>query len=790
MLIIVSINIAVFQLVFTQPTQTIRGKVVDQESQMPLLAANVMILEVGPLTGVITDESGIFNIEDVPVGRYNILVSHLGYESFIMRDVVLGTGKEVILNVGMKESILELEGVSVAANISKDQTINPMAGISARSFTVEETEKYAGSWGDPARMASNYAGVFPNGDIYNYIVIRGNSPYGLIWRMEGIPIPNPNHFNIPGATGGPISMVNNKQLSQSDFLTSAFPAEYGNGVSGVFDLQMRNGNNKKHEHVAELGLMGIELGAEGPFSKKSGASYMVNLRYSLLGLVNELLWVEALPQYQDLSFKLNFPTKKGKISVFGFGGTSRIRGVIDDSASTTPMYHKQLSDESGAKTGVVGFKHTHFLGSHTRIISDISFSTTRSYDRNDSVVNDVTTRNLAMNRYTEDRLLISSRLLTKLNAKNSMNFGIYLENNFVKYNFHDESILYPGSFGDSLVIYPPKFTEDNKLLVFRSHVEWKHRFTNSLTLYTGLTYNHFFMNNSKALEPRANLRWNFTDKQALSIGYGLHSQLHPFFHYLQKTYLSDDLWDRQDYIETNRELGFSKSQHLALGYDYSISQNLRLKAEVYQQRLYDIPVERKPSSFSLINIGAGTEDPLIDSLVNEGTGRNMGIDLTVEKFFNERYYFLVTASLLDSKYKGSDGILRNTAFNSNLNINALLGYEFPIRENGSIDINIRFVSAGGRRIVPLDVEKTLQEDDEVYIYELAYETRLANYFRLDWRLGYKYNGPKVRHEIGMDIANITNRPNEWEQRYDSHSKQIKMIYQQGTFFYVFYRINF
>ncbi len=495
-----------------QPIQTIRGRVVDTESQTPLLGANVLILEAGPITGVITDESGSFTIPDVPVGRYTILVSYVGYKSFIIREVLVGSGKEVFLDVGLKELLFEMEGVSVVANVSKDQTINPMAGISARSFTVEETERYAGSWGDPARMASNYAGVFPNGDIYNYIVIRGNSPNGLIWRMEGIPIPNPNHFSIPGATGGPISIVNNKLLTQSDFLTSAFPAEYSNGVSGVFDLHLRNGNNRKREYVAEIGLMGLEIGAEGPFLKKGKASYMINFRASLLGLVDELLWVDALPHYQDLSFKLNFPTKKGKISVFGFGGASNITGEEDDSATTNPNYKRQVAQTTGAKTGVVGVKHVHFLNDQTRIISDIAFSTSRPFIKVDSLVNDVITRTIVMNRYWDNRLLISSKLLTKLNAKNSLNFGLTLENNFVDYSLHNESILYRGSSGDSLVMLPAKVLKEDNLFVLRSFIEWKHRFTNSLTLYTGLNYLHFFMNHSLALEPRASLQWKFSDR--------------------------------------------------------------------------------------------------------------------------------------------------------------------------------------------------------------------------------------------------------------------------------------
>ncbi|KPL17171.1 MAG: hypothetical protein AMS26_01840 [Bacteroides sp. SM23_62] len=791
LLIIAGLSLLLSPCGYSQPTQTIRGKVVDDDSQAPLLGANVMILEAGPITGVITDESGSFIIEDVPVGRYTMLVSYVGYKSFIMRDILVGTGKEVFLDVGLKELLVEMEGVSVVANINKDQTINPMAGISARSFTVEETEKYPGSWGDPARMASNYAGVFPNGDIYNYIVIRGNSPHGLIWQMEGVPIPNPNHFTIPGATGGPISIVNNKLLTQSDFLTSAFPAEYSNGVSGVFDLRLRNGNNRKREYVAEIGLMGLEIGAEGPFIKEGNASYVINFRASFLGLVDELLWVEALPHYQDLNFKLNFPTKKGKISVFGFGGASHITGVQDDSAAVVPGYIRQVSETTGSKTGVLGIKHVHFLSNRTRIVSDMVLSTSRTFIEGDSLVNDAMTRRIVTNNYREDRLLVSSRLRTKLNAKNSMNIGFALENNIVDYMLDNEYIIYRGTaHGDSLVMLPARIYKDDKLFVLRGFLEWKHRFTNSLTLYTGLNYLRFFMNHSYALEPRASFQWRFTNRQSLSIGYGMHNQLHPFFYYLIKTFTTDDPWDRENYIETNRDLGFTKSHHFALGYDFSINPDLRFKAEVFNQMLYNVPVERRPSYFSLINMGAGSEDPIADSLINEGTGRNYGIEFTLEKFLSKRYYFLLTTSLLNSKYKGSDGILRNTAFNNDFNLNALFGYELPVRENSAIDFNIRTVAGGGRRIIPHDEEKTLQESDNVYVYDQAYESRMAPYFRVDTRVGYKYNGLRMRHEIAIDLTNITNRQNEWERRYNSSSKEIEMIYQQGFFFFMYYRINF
>lgn len=143
-----------------------------------------------------------------------------------------------------------------------------MATVSARSFTVEETSRYAGSLNDPSRMAANYAGVSSTSDARNDIIIRGNSPLGVLWRLNGMEIPNPNHFGSLGTTGGPVSILNNNLLDKSDFLTGAFPAEYGNALAGVFDLQMRSGNNEKTEFLGQVGFNGFELGAEGPIGKK------------------------------------------------------------------------------------------------------------------------------------------------------------------------------------------------------------------------------------------------------------------------------------------------------------------------------------------------------------------------------------------------------------------------------------------------------------------------------------------------------------------------------------------
>ena len=299
----------------THFTQTVRGKIIDIESQSPIPGVMVMIADSEPQIVSVSNEAGIFRLENVPVGRITVRAMLIGYDFAEFRDIELKSGKEMVLTIEMTEKVEDIDEVVVTAN-RKDKPINEMASVSARSFTVEETERYAGTWLDPARMAANYAGVMAVGDQRNDIIIRGNSPLGLLWKLEGVSIPNPNHFGTLGTTGGPISILNNNLLDNSDFFTGAFPAEYGNALSGVFDLKLRKGNNENYEFTAQAGMNGLEFGAEGPFSKKSKGSYLFNYRYSTLAIFDYLdihFGVSGVPEFQDLSYKVNLPTEKAEL---------------------------------------------------------------------------------------------------------------------------------------------------------------------------------------------------------------------------------------------------------------------------------------------------------------------------------------------------------------------------------------------------------------------------------------------------------------------------------------------
>ena len=345
-------------------TQTIRGRIIDQETETPLIGALVMVENLDK--GGSTNAMGEFIIENVPIGRQSLTVTYLGYEDQTISNLNLISGKETVLTINMVEKAFESgEVVVIASEQGKAEALNEMATVSTRQFRTEETQRYAGGRGDVSRMAMNFAGVSGANDSRNDIVIRGNSPLGLLWRIEGIDVPNPNHFGGFGSTGGPVSMLNNNVLANSDFSTGAFNAEYGNANSGVFDLKLRNGNNKKYEFLGQMGFNGIELGAEGPINKENNSSFLANYRYSTLALF-DLIGISfgyvGIPQYQDLSFKINMPKSAlGNISIFGVGGISSIDMLAKDREEGELNLNGNQDLTNGTNMGVIGLTHRYVI---------------------------------------------------------------------------------------------------------------------------------------------------------------------------------------------------------------------------------------------------------------------------------------------------------------------------------------------------------------------------------------------------------------------------------------------
>lgn len=777
---------------FSQVTQTVRGKVVDKESKYPLIGANVLIISDTTKTlGAATDLDGKYRIDGVSLGRHRVRISSVGYYDQII-PVVVNAGKELILNVELEESTIEMKTVEIKAGDENGGVKNDMALVSVTSFSVEETDKYAGSRGDPARMASNFAGVQGSDDSRNDIIIRGNSPLGVLWRVEGIDIPNPNHFSIAGASGGPVSIINNKLMSNSDFFTGAFPAEYGNSTSGVFDLKLRNGNNQKHEFSFQLGFLGTELMGEGPLSKKNGSSYLFAYRYSTLAIFGNLgipIGTNAIPQYQDLSFKLNFPQKKGgSISLFGISGLSNIDIVLsDDKDPSIDVFGEQDKDQYfGTGMGVLGMTYIKPLNPKTFFKTSVA----ASYEAQDADHN-IFERSIVNNEYQLDTIYpylrynfgqakfsLSSFINKKVTKRDVLKYGINAD--YYLFNFQD-------SIYDDQVSYTWQNRWDAQAsgALIQPYIQWKHKFSEIFAVNLGLHSQYYTLNNTYSLiEPRASFKWNIDEKQVLNGGVGLHSQIQPAYIHFYKFNDSAGLH--------NFDVGMSKSMHYVLGYATG-GRGFQFKTEVYYQSLFDIPVTKQPSSFSLVNQGGTFARFFPDTLVNNGTGQNYGIEVTLRQAFSKSFFMMITGAVFDSKYTGSDGIQRNTSYNGNYAANFLIGKEFKVGKRNNFNIGAKVTWAGGKRYGVVDTAQSAQQREVIFRDSAFNELQFRDYFRADIKLNYRINTKKLTHEIGLDLVNIFNTRNLLNLTYaptPNDPTRIVENTQLGFLPLFFYRVDF
>jgi len=775
-----------------QTTQTIRGQVTDDVSKTALIGVNVVILDQGSnVLGSTTDVDGNFRISNVPLGRQTIQVSYIGYEPQIMPNIVVTAGKEVILNFSLREGVGQLDEVVITSNSRDDKTAtnNDLAMVSSRSFNVDDTKRYAGALGDPSRMAANFAGVVGGNDSRNDIVVRGNSPLGMLWQLEGMNIPNPNHFGALVSTGGPVSMLNNNNIDKSDFMTGAFPAQYGNAVASVFDIKLKDGNNEKHEFMGQVGFNGFEGGAEGPISQNSKSSYIVNYRYSTLGLF-KAMGIQfgagsSTPVYQDINFKFTFPTTKGKFTVFGIGGVSSIDllGSEADLGKGNNLYGSENYDSYPRyRTGIGGVSYEWNVSEKTFAKVTLGVSASREQLKLDSLERDFNEDVIAKYRRAETKFETQKGSLvfftrTKLNSKNSITSGFYIDAQRVDLY---QKISYPNVNKDTVRVD----VNDNTQL-YQAHTTWKHRFNTKFSSQAGVHLQGYSLNNQIVVEPRLSFQYMINVAHSLSVGYGIHNQVQSVYTSFVQTKTPTG------YELTNKDLDFTTSQHVILTYDWNISENLRVKAETYYQQLSNIPVEMKSSSYSAINTGAAFVPSYKGNLVNNGTGRNYGLELTLERFFSKGFYFLVTTSLFDSKYEGSDGIQRNTAFNTRYIMNALIGREWRIGANKNFfSVNLKVTTIGGKYLTPLDFELSRQNGREIYRDNQAFSERQSPYFRTDLRFAYRKEYKRSTLEASIDLQNLTNRENIFSQIYNPRTNTIVDQYQQSFFPVPYLRFTF
>lgn len=753
----------------------LRGTVIDRDSRIPLPFATVVVLHTEPLRGSTTDYQGRFRISNLPVGRHTVMVSYVGYEEVVLSEIFVGSSREAEITVAITE---QSESIGeVAVSLIKGEPVNQMATVSARSFSMEETKRYAASISDPARMVLVFAGVSGTDDATNEIVIRGNSPNWLLWRLEGVEIPSPNHFSEEGYTSGSVSILSSDMLATSDFYTGAFPAEFGNALSGVFDLRLRNGNNEKHEFSAQAGVLGLDFSAEGPFKKGYNGSYLLNYRYATLSLINKMnirVSQNSLPNYQDFSFKVNLPTQKsGTFSFWGLGGLS------DDNEQYVPDIALGDRPEEGytdfTNTGMyaTGLTHTIFPDDKSYLRTVVSHSynySAETYEFMDSLGQ--------LYPYLEDELQNRAlRVSTMYNRKvsNHLTLRAGATINSLHYDYYSNLADTTGTLNRIL-----NSTGSTHLL--QVYAQSKYRFNDRLLITAGLHYAYFDLSRDHSIEPRLGLQVQLPKDQKLSFGFGSHSKNESLPVYFVEVEAGDG-----SVSYPNTRLEMTRSLHFVAGYEKMLGADIQLKTEVYYQHIPNLPVPDNPDKYWSPIFGGFYPH---DTLKNIGKGRNYGIEFTLQKYYTRGYYGLITASLFDSKYKPADGQWHNTRYNSNYILNLVGGKEIKWGENRMIGLNSKIIWTGGKRVIPLDLQASIAEGKAVYQTDELYTRKTPDYFRIDIGVHLHFFRDKSEHIISVDIQNVTNRLNAYAEEYDPETESLVYYPLAGIIPILNYRVEF
>lgn len=754
-----------------KPTQTVRGIVLDSKTNAPIEFATVRIMNVGSL-GSTTDSLGRFRIDNVPVGRCNIQTSYVGYNTNIFNEIPVTSSKEVYMEITLDENIHSLAEVVIQPEIKKDKPLNAMAITGGRMISMEEAGRFANGFDDPARLSSAFAGVA--GDVgTNAVAIRGNSPQFTQWRLEGVEIPNPTHFaDLTGLGGGFLSALSTQVIGNSDFYNGAFPSEYSNALSGIFDMQIRNGNNQKYEHTFQLGILGIDLASEGPISRKHGSSYIFNYRFSTTSLATGN---DMNLKYQDLSFKLNFPTRKaGTFSIWGIGLIDRYKPEAIDRDEWETQGDRQSGNTAFDKAAG-GLTHKYLINADTYIRSSLAATYSKDRTRVDQI--------------TEDDKLVHVGDIR--NSKWDIVFNSYLNKKFNSNHINRTGITVTGLQYDLDYKISPNFGLDIPMeqiskgnggsCVLSAYSSSVINLSNHLTTSLGITAQYFTLNKNWTVEPRAALKWSFNPKHALALAYGLHSRREKLDYYFVEQ-------EANGKTESNRYLDFSKAHHFGLTYDWNINSYMHLKVEPYYQYLFRIPVEEN-SSFSIINHQSFYLDRI---LKNRGSGVNYGIDITLEQYMKNGFYYMITASLFKSKYKAGDNIWRNTRLDKNYLLNILAGKEWMVGRNKQnvLSLNGRIFFQGGDRYTPVDEGKSMIEHDIKFDETRAYSKKFDPSINGDISFSYRINKKKISHEFSIKMLNVGMRTGMHFYQYNEKTHKIEKKDGSGLIPNISYKIYF
>ena len=774
--------------------QTVKGRVTDAITGEVLIGAAVKVVELQG-TGGVTNIDGEFSITISQSGRYTIETSYVGYESSVLKEVLVAGVKDVVLDITLRENSSELAEVVVKPRVNKLTTLNPTALVGGMMLSMEEASRYAGGYNDPARLVTAFAGVSGQGDS-NGISVHGNAPQFMQYRLEGVEIFSPNHFaDLYSAGFGMVSSLNSNVISNSDFFVSTFNSSYNNALSGVFDVKMRAGNNSKYENGVQVGSVGIEWTSEGPISKKHNSSFIINYRYGFSTIARKLKLIDTYGSqydFQDLSLKLNFPTKKaGTFSLFALGFIDKSWDVELDIEDIHSIY--DASDQEGhLYNAFVGASHKiHFNNKWT-------WRTTVAYNMQHNKVDmeywglnfDDNYKPIGFEgknypfsylKQYEDRAVFNTELSKQITPRWLLQFGGEYSHRFFDLSFRTAENVY-----EPVSDTPYYATKDNTGLasIFWSNLwnpaeDWSINF--------GVSGSYFLLSKDFSVEPRASVKWEPSARHSISLGYGLHSMIEKLDAYFFRN---------DDGKLANKDLGFSKAHHLLATYMYKFTDNLNLRFNTYYQYGFDTPVGINGSTFCTVNrLFNYIEEPL----VNKGNTRNYGADITLEQYMTRGFYGQVNGSLFKSEYRGLDKKWRSQLYDRGYMVKVLGGKEWMLgkRKQNVLNVSVKYTLQGGLRHTPIDVVAMkanvaagIITDQPIYKENEAMSLQFDPTSILDLTVSYKINCKKMSHTIAFEGVNILQNESPYAERYDFSTGQLRVDKSGISLPNLFYRIDF
>ncbi|MEO1021581.1 MAG: TonB-dependent receptor [Bacteroidota bacterium] len=742
--------------------QTVTGIIIDTDTKEPLIGANIVLVNHQPLIGTSSNTEGHFELQGLPVGRQSFRITYLGYRQRVVSEVLVVQGKETFLTVELTEEVFAGAEVNVVADIPTEEPVNGITYASAKAFTVEETRRYAGGLDDPARLVTAFAGVTSSGGTQsNAISIRGNAPKSVQWRLHGIEIPNPNHFaGLTVAGGGGLTLFSAQLLSKSDFMTGAFPAEYGNALSGVFDINFRTAKPGKRELTTQIGLNGIEVASGGSILPGSEATYLVNYRYSTLALLMPLLPTDGFIGYQDLSFNLDIPTEKvGRFNLWGIGGLDRqTLEAKSDTAQWEYAYWDFSDNEIRLGVGAVGVSHSLLVNKGGYLKTTVAWSGNSTRYTEDQLDTERNSNPNLRIRNNTSRLALKSYLHQKLNKRVHVRSGVEVQRLFYDLDLSGRP--------DNVQPITRLVDGNGDADLIQTYVLSEYHLLPSVSLVGGIHTQWFSVNDEFLAEPRASIKIKINPASEFTLGYGLHSQIEDLSVYFAQ----------QGGERPNERLQMAKSHHLVAGYRRNLGQNHMFNIEVFDQVLFDVPVIAD-SSFSMLNFLQDFN--FNEALVNDGQGRNTGLEVTLERYLSDGYYYLLTTTLYSSRYRGGDKVWRNTRFNQNVVANALIGKEI-IRDEGArvFGANFRGTFSGGERYTPIDLPSSVQaqrvREDGVQAFTNQFSAR----FIADVSFYLRKRHRNVSTEWSLMVKNVF-LAQDYTFDYNFRTEQVDRI-REGT----------